>query len=609
MEKKLLLMLLLFAIANSNKAQAQSVADCAAPSSKVWLDINNVRAIIHNGGDKWMQRDPQYPGYEVPKGSGKHSIYAGGLWIGGLNGSNQLKLAGQTYREHGNDFFPGPLAIGTAQTSAAVCAQYDKHYKITKSEVREFIENLRNPDVQNYTIPEVILNWPAHGNTAQGYSNYLAPFVDVDGNGVYNPLKGDYPGYDFDKSGTCEDRLFGQQTIWWVFNDKGNSHSQTNGIPIGIEIQAQAFAYATNDDIDNATFYYYKLINRSSNSLSQAYFGIWTDGDIGRYTDDYAGCDVERGLGFFYNGTEIDGSGGSGDYGAHPPALGIDFLKGPYMDPDGTDNLKGIYLGQSINGQGFGDGIIDNERFGMERFVSHQSASQGGNPAMHEPRNAMDYYNYLIGLWRDSTPMRYGGTGHQSSTGTSIPIAKFMFPGSSDPLGFGTGGVQMPPWSEETENYLPWDRRFVMSAGPFTLEPGGVNSTIIGVLWARDLTGNHMDAVTKLKSADDLAQQLADNCFLELEVGQKELSKENRNVKLFPNPFSSFTLITFEDKGFAHDIEIYNSSGVLVKTMQNMGGGNIKVEREDIAPGVYFIKVSDSKNKSSIATKKIVVAD
>ncbi|MCF6298070.1 MAG: hypothetical protein L3J08_08850, partial [Flavobacteriaceae bacterium] len=39
----------------------------------------------------------------------------------------------------------------------------------------------------------------------------------------------------------------GDQTLWWVFNDKGNVHTETSGAAIGMEIRAQAFAFATND--------------------------------------------------------------------------------------------------------------------------------------------------------------------------------------------------------------------------------------------------------------------------------------------------------------------------------------------------------------------------
>jgi len=77
----------------------------------------------------------------------------------------------------------------------------------------------------------------------------------------YNPEDGDYPWYDdiLNRDDvTCGvDRrvtLFGDETHWWVFNDAGNIHGETNGQPIGMEIRAQAFAFATNDEVNRMTF-------------------------------------------------------------------------------------------------------------------------------------------------------------------------------------------------------------------------------------------------------------------------------------------------------------------------------------------------------------------
>ena len=38
------------------------------------------------------------------KGGNKHSMFAGALWIGGVDDGGQLKVAAMTYRQSGNDF-------------------------------------------------------------------------------------------------------------------------------------------------------------------------------------------------------------------------------------------------------------------------------------------------------------------------------------------------------------------------------------------------------------------------------------------------------------------------------------------------------------------------
>lgn len=81
----------------------------------------------------------------------------------------------------------------------------------------------------------------------------------------------------------------------------------------GLEIRGQAFAFSTTNEINNMTFYRYQIINRSSTSLNETYFGAWVDPDLGNYVDDYVGCDVTRGFGYCYNGdADDDGALGYG---------------------------------------------------------------------------------------------------------------------------------------------------------------------------------------------------------------------------------------------------------------------------------------------------------
>lgn len=48
-----------------------------------------------------------------------------------------------------------------------------------------------------------------------------------------------------------------------------------------MEVQVQAFAYATNDEINDMTFQRYKLINRAIEDIDSTYFAMWTDPDLG----------------------------------------------------------------------------------------------------------------------------------------------------------------------------------------------------------------------------------------------------------------------------------------------------------------------------------------
>ena len=265
------------------------------------------------------------------------------------------------------------------------------------------------------------------------------------------------------------------------------------------------------------TFYTYEIINRSSFRLTETYFSQWVDTDLGYAYDDYVGCDVQRGLGYCYNGVAEDGLGKPDHYGLQPPAIGVDFFQGPYMDADGIDNPDTNSNGdplcdESINGVNFGDSIVDNERFGMRKFVYHNNT--GGNQAMTDPDLAPEYYQLLRGFWKDGVRMRYGGNAHPSAGGNG-PECDFMFPDETDPCDWGTGGVPPSPkkWTEETAGNAPYDRRFMQSAGPFTLESGAVNYITVGIPWARAASGGPFASVDLLRTVDDKAQALFDNCF------------------------------------------------------------------------------------------------
>jgi hypothetical protein len=499
------------------QAPAKLSQGCSPSSAIADLDINNVRASLLLSGDMWW--DLNSAQYEVPKGSGKNVIFNAGFCVGGLSDGGQLKLAAMTYRQTGVDFWPGPLFQFDGAISPNDCEEWDKHFKLTRAEVNSFVEYRQNPAAYpSYQVPSSIKNWPAKGSVYSP-SMPVAPFVDVNGDGMYDYKDGDYPAYDLYDEG-LENSLHGDQTLFYVFNDKGNVHSNTGGEAIGLEIHAQAYAYASDDPLNDMTFYQYKLINRSSDRLNEAYVGYHVDVDIGYYLDDFIASDVSRGMAYAYNGDYHD-EGESG-YGYNPPAIGFDFFEGLMADVnDGVDNDQDGWIDEGTDGiDNDQDGLIDaldsdeRERIKMSGFMAvSNSPTITGNPI-----TATHFYQRLRNRWKDESKMTYGGSGVGG-----FHEANYMFPGKSDPYGWGVGGSFKQPkslgeWSEESCGNTPADRRFMMSAGSFTLEPGGVNSFTLGVVWARASTGGPQASVDLMLLNDDYAQALFNSNFKPIET-------------------------------------------------------------------------------------------
>lgn len=496
-----------------NYSQTKSVmAGCVNATAQSDLDINNVRAKILNGGDMWWDlfgnSEARYAVPKPPSGQiGPSSQFASSIWIGGYDAGGSLKTAAQTYRQNGNDYWPGPLT-STATVDPSTCIAWDKFFKINRADVESYYSWVMNPagldnPIEGTQAMDVINTWPAFGPDGQP----LAPFYDVNTDGFYDPSVGDVPDFDITGTRGCNAQLFGDQCLFWVFNDKGNIHTETGGAAIGIEVQAQAFAFSTTDELNNATFLKYKIINKSSFRMDSTFFGVWDDADLGWYMDDYVGCDVGLGFGMLYNGAEVDGTGQATAYGSNPPAIGIDFFEGPFADADGMDNPASEVPASFLN---YGDMLPDNERLGMCKFMyfNNNNNNVNGNPSAGD-----DFYQYLTGSWRNGTRITYGGDGTTGSV-----ICDYMFPGTSDPYGYGVGGdinnpISMPNWDEMSENNVPNDRRFLESSGPFTLQPGAVNIVTIGVPWARATQGGPLASVALLKGADSKAQALFNNCF------------------------------------------------------------------------------------------------
>ncbi len=276
--------------------------------------MNDVNASI--GPSPHAFRRGNSPGFEVPAGSNTHSLFTSSpLIVAYVDGVRHVSAPLMGLQILGEQFpkpWAGPVAMGV---NDAFYERYHQVWQLDRAQVQSHIAHWNDP---GYTMPLAIATWPAHGDVANGEPERMAPFMDINGNGIYEPIAGEYPVFRGDRcvytiNHTVQDSeegdpplLFDQHSFYHVFN----------AVP--------------GSALDQTVFVQYQFINRSEQVYDQLRFGQFADMDIGCPADDLAGCDSTRSLFFTYKASDMDTiCPPTNGYGAQPPAQGIKFLNEP----------------------------------------------------------------------------------------------------------------------------------------------------------------------------------------------------------------------------------------------------------------------------------------
>ncbi len=420
-----LLITLLASLFLSIPSVAQRPGDCDLGTAQTDLDDSGVRARLLNTGSLFFGVGAEAD-YIVPQASGNSAIFASAIWIGGLvNG--ELRAAGSRYTDF--EFWPGPLNEGATLPRPFDCSAFDRIWVVSRAEVEVY-------DATG-TATDDLEDWPV----VLG-----APVLDGDGvAGNYNLEGGDRP------------LVYGTETAFWVMNDVGNEHDETETPPIGLEVRVTAFSIAHEKKaLHWGTFYRYELVNRNTAPFTDAYLGLFLDPDLGNASDDYVGVDTTRSMAFTYNADDEDDV-----YRSPPPAVGYDFLTGA---------------------------------------GSHLFFIGSGPPELTDPGVGEEYYNVMQGLAPNGHPITAFGNG---ITGQG-EVTTWAFPGDPAEEAF---------WSEVNNDGTgrdnpPGDRRQVISTEAFSIPPGGSHTVDIAILFA--VGTGHLNSVTALKAASDLVQSRYD---------------------------------------------------------------------------------------------------
>ncbi len=340
----------------------------AMQGQSTFLDTNNLKMNVRPTGDigwEYGVNGCLSPATAAPSSSNKTFLFASSLWMGGMEENSTLHLAANNYLQSGSDFSGGPVAT---VYDSSYDATYNRSWSISIDQIENHIANYGEP---GYTIPEVIANWPANGDVSNGMSAKLAPFEDLNGNDIYEPLLGEHP------------LIRGDKAVLVIYNDDREINFSSGGNSIGAEVHLMMYGYDSSDeDISNTVFLHYEIFNRGIYNLSDFKVGRWEDWDLGFYNDDQVGCDLDRNLSFVNNGDSNDE--GINAYGTHPPAAGM---------------------------------VVLNESMDAHMYYNNTLDTVDGYPV-----TAIHYYNYMSGKMKD------GSSYEVDSVATS-----YMFPGTTDP--------------------------------------------------------------------------------------------------------------------------------------------------------------------------------
>ncbi|MCB0514590.1 MAG: T9SS type A sorting domain-containing protein [Chitinophagales bacterium] len=554
MQKTFLLLFVILFLTQNHFAQ-----NCAPTTAFTFLEANRAKAGLLNGGDFfWDLNSGQY---YVPADSITKCIFAGALWLGGVDAMDNLHVAAQTYRQTGNDYWAGPLD-NNGNIDEANCGLFDRFWKTTSADIDAFLTTYaQNPtNITAEDVPESLLQWPAKGNphfTDFSLPNQdLAPFFDANSDGLYNPLNGDFPTI------RPYSQAYADQMIWWIFNDVGNIHTETGGLPLGMEVGALAYAFADDAFLEYQTFYRLTLRYKGSEPLIDFVAGLFVDPDLGNYQDDFVGCDTLHNIGFVYNGDAMDE--GSAGYGAAIPAVGVQVL-------EGIKNNEGI----------------DNKMSGFV-YYNNNFTPQGN------PETTKDFYSYLQNKWKDGTPFTYGGDGYGGDTPTN-----YMFPGEPcNPNG----------WSEGVEDNTPEDRRFLLSSGNTTLFPQQEQIFHFAVLYAKPELLNYPCPAMPFWA--DFSEK-TDSLVQVINTVEEPLGIAQTNILLTPDirinsPVQDYFYIhTANAPMETYRLKLYNVQGALVSDIlyQNEKNTTILKRPANLLKGIYFYTIESAENERRINGK------
>lgn len=501
----------------------------------IWAWIKTSAAQLRRPGDlTGFTTEPSFGPTDVLKGT----IYSAGFWSSGL--SEGLVYASDNTYSYSNSI-DSPRITTYGPHSECYNEDYLNRYYRVWPLSKEMIESHQmhyNDD--SYSIPEVIQNYPGNGRSWCNESSMLAPFADLNGNGLYEPTLGEYP------------IIHGDFSVITITNESMVSNNEAPGLESVIEYSMKV---DSGLPISQTMFIHANIRNRSGRDYEDFSIGFFADFDIGYQLDDFVGCSPSQNYFFGYNGDAFDEPGLlSPGYAELIPACGVKFLNRP-----------------------------------MDAF---RSFNWGTNPLLGVPVTSEQIHHLLNGRLNDGTSMVFGGLGIPEQSWLPDSVVHYQY--SGNPQG------SFPIWNEAMGGNPPGGRNGVGSThiGSFEdrssvcLDLAVVNSFPINqsILYnATEILAVHMSEITAEYDVTGNA------CFWEEnELSTGLLSDEGISLTLYPNPNMGEFTIRHNYTGRLNWRVINNSGQEWMRGISSSSREVISVR--DLPPGLYyFVCTAESK--------------
>ncbi len=541
-------------------------SQCPSPEALEYQDGNNIKALITNGGDLFYDGEFIAPANDlIPKSS----IFAAGLWMGGMDSNGNLKVAAQNYGRYNFsfDYAPGPLNED-GSINYEHCEHFNKIWKVSKEDIE-----LHKADFQDNGIIDdpvaSIFGWPGrHNNQFYYYNDFLlydmdhgAPFFDQNGDNIYDPEAGDYPHPPNTIPGLAPASM-----TWSVFNDN-TLHTESFGDPLKAEIQLTSWSFDcfANAPLSNTVFTSHKIINKSLASIDSFHVGLWVDFDLGCYLDDYMGSYPEKNAFYVYNSDDLDGvtsiidCEGVPTYGETIPAQSIQFL---------------------------------NKELTYFTYHNGPPGVTPPPPSTYAPETPGQHFNYMTGAWSDGTLFTYGDDGYSPAG----DIVQHVFPDNpNDPNG----------WSMYNEALPDGDRRVLSSYAHNHFAAQEVLTLDIAYTFHRySNIGNHLEIVDQMYPEIDQIQQMYDmkfNSWCGVITDTDDISQSS--FQIYPNPSNGeFSIEAGHLK--INSLKLYDISGKLLWQENNPTEQSKILKFGYLNNGIYVLL---AETKEEFISKRLII--